>query len=256
MGTTNLPQERRQNILEELRLNGKVIAIDLSTRYGVSEDTIRRDLRELAAAGLLKRVHGGALPITPTTAPFREREREPSAAKEALARLAGELVQNGQLIILGDGTTNAEIAKNLPVNLNATIVTTSPQIALHLANYQHIEIILIGGRLNKLELVVTDAEATAQIKKFNADICFLGVCSLHPEIGFTANVYEEVAIAQAMIEQSGEVVATVTANKLGTIAPFIVSPINKLTHIITESQVTDDRLAPYKAEGIQVLQTN
>jgi len=248
----NLPQERRQKILEELRVNGKVVAIELSERYGVSEDTIRRDLRELASAGLLKRVHGGALPISPNAIPYTEREKQSSATKARLAQVAGGLAQDGQLILFGGGTTNSEIAKNLPPNLRATAVTASPQIALHLARYQHIEVILIGGRLNKEELVAVDAAAVAQMRQFQADICFLGVCSLHPEAGYTINVYEEVAMAQTLIDQSGEVVATVTAEKLGTTAPFVVSSLDKITHIITESQVSGETLAPYESQGIQI----
>lgn len=256
MQTINLPQERRQNILEDLRLNGKVVAIELSKRYAVSEDTIRRDLRELASAGLLKRVHGGALPISPSTAPYRERDKQPTANKIALARVARDLTQDGQLIFFDGGTTNSEIAKCLPPNLRATAVTPSPQIALHLANYQHIEVILIGGRLNKMELVTADAEAVRQLQQFQADICFLGVCSIHPEVGITANVYEEVVLTRTLIEQSGEVVATATAEKLGSVAPFTVASIDQITHIITEKKVADDRLNPYKSHGIKILKTD
>ena len=253
MKTTNLPQERRQYILEELHLNGKVVAIELSKRYGVSKDTIRRDLRELASMGLLKRVHGGALPISPSSVPYAEREKQPVAAKAALARVASGLVQDGQVIFFGSGTTNAEIAKQLPLNLRITAVTASPQIALHLARYPYIELIMIGGRLNKLELVATDAEAVAQVARFQADICFLGVCSIHPEIGITNNVFEEVAMARTLIAKSGEVVVTMTADKLGTVAPFVVAPIDTLTTIVTEIEVSDDVLMLYEKQGVKVL---
>lgn len=253
MAINDLPQERRQFILEDLRLHGKVVAMELSKRYGVSEDTIRRDLRELASQGLLKRVHGGALPISPITMPFAERDKQPSKARAVLARAAGKLVQDGQLIIFGGGTTNAEIARNLPAELRATVVTISPQIALILAGYPNIETILIGGRLNKRELIAVDAVAVAQIKQFQADICFLGVCSLHPELGFTTNMYEEVEMDRVFIEQSGEVVATVTADKLGTISSFIVSPIDGITHIVTEAGAAEEALARYEAQGIHVI---
>ncbi len=256
MRELDLPQERRQSILEELRQKGKVVALDLSKRYGVSIDTIRRDLRDLAAEGLLKRVHGGALPIAPPLTSYRERDGQSSAAKAKLAQAAQDLVQNDQLIIFGGGTTNNEIAKHLPSNLRATVVTISPQIALYLAGYQYLDIILIGGRLSKAELVTVDAEAVTQLKQFHADICFLGVCSLHPEAGYSANRYEEVALLQTMIAQSSDVVATATADKLGTISPFVVSSLDQITHIVTERNISDDILAPYQAQGLQILKTS
>jgi DeoR/GlpR family transcriptional regulator of sugar metabolism len=248
----DLPQERRNLILRELRSQGKLVAAELSERYGVSEDTIRRDLRELAQAGLLKRVHGGALPVAASKAPYYERDKHNNPAKLALARAAGELVRDGQLIILGSGTTNAEIARNLPIDLRATVVTPSPLASLYLAEYPHVETILIGGRLNRRELVTMSAETLIQIKQFQADVYFLGVCSLHPEAGITINSYGEMEIIRTIINQSGEVVTAVTADKLGTVAPFVVAPIEHLTHLITEGQVADEMLAPYRSLGIQV----
>jgi DeoR/GlpR family transcriptional regulator of sugar metabolism len=253
MPTIDLCQERRELILEELSRNGRVVAAELSARYGVSEDTIRRDLSELAAARLLKRVHGGALPLTPSRGPYYERDRQHLGVKPGLAQAASQLVKNGQLILFGGGTMNAEIAKNLPLDLHATAATTSPLIALYLMEYPQVEVILIGGTMNKRELVTCGAEASAKVRDFQADICFLGVCGVHPEVGITSTLYEEVDLVRALIEQSGEVVATLTADKLGAIAPFTVAPAENITYIVTENHITDEMLAPYQALGIQII---
>lgn len=254
MSSVDLCEERRDLILEELRRNGKVVAVELSSRFDVSEDTIRRDLGELAAAGLLKRVHGGALPLTPSRGPYYVRDRQHLEVKPCLAQAASELVKDGQLILFGGGTMNAEIAKNLPLDLHATAVTTSPLIALYLLEYTHVEVILVGGRMNRRELVTCDAEAAAKIRSFQADICFLGVCGVHPQVGITSTLYEEVDLVRGLIEQSGEVVATLTADKLGAIAPFIVAPAENITHIVTEQEVPEETLAPYRALGIRIIQ--
>jgi len=247
-----LPQERRMAMLEELHQHGKLVATELSKRFSVSEDTIRRDLRDMATAGLLKRVHGGALPISPAIRSYAQRAGEIDSARQKLALQAADLVHDGQVVLFGGGTTNLAIAQNLNPNLRATAVSVSPQIALQLAKYPHIEVILVGGALNKEELMVTDAQAIAQLKQFQADLCFLGVCSLHPDAGISTGVYAEVELVRTLIAHAADVVATVTADKLGTLASFVIASCDRITHLITESQVSGNVLEKYRALGIQV----
>lgn len=248
----NSPQERRQHILGKLQAEGKLIATDLSTLYRVSEDTIRRDLRDMAAEGLLKRVHGGALPLAPQR-PYAERLQDTSPGKMAIAQTAAQLVKNGQVVIFGSGTTNHEISKQLDASLQATVVTTNPQIALTLLDHRFIEVILVGGRLNKNVCATIDAEALAQLRRYHADICFLGICSLHPQVGYTASLYDEAAINRAIIAQSGEVVAAATGDKLGAIAPYTVAPLSEITHLVTEPHLPDAVLDPYRQAGLEIL---
>src|SRR6185503_630711 len=127
-----LTAERRQQILEALRRDGKVLATELSAALNVSEDTIRRDLRELAEAGLLQRVHGGALPRSPASASYIARQSQAPSAKAAIARAAVQLLRSGQVIVLDGGTTTLQIAQQLPIDLRATIITNSPPIAVAL----------------------------------------------------------------------------------------------------------------------------
>ena len=250
---TMLTAERRQLILERLRQDGKVVSVELSARLGLSEDTIRRDLRELAAAGLLQRVHGGALPASPATRPFFDRQQQSTAAKLAIARAAG-LVQDGQVIILDGGTTALLVAQNLPRDLRATLVTNSPPVAAALADYPSIEVIVVGGRLFKSSQVTVGAAAVEVIEHIRADLCLLGVCSVHPEVGLSIPDSEEAYIKRAMIESSAEVAALVSAEKLGTAAPFVIGPITALTHLVTEASLPDSLLAPYRAKGVTILQ--
>jgi DeoR/GlpR family transcriptional regulator of sugar metabolism len=251
-----LPEERRQRMLERLHTEGKLVATELSDDYGVSEDTIRRDLREMAAAGLLMRVHGGALPMMPYTQPYAEREDQDAALKVSIARTASRLVMDGNVIFLGSGTTNLEIAKHFHPALHATVITISPQIAVTLMHHQSINVIQIGGQIHKTVRAAVDAQAIDEIKRYFADICFLGICSLHPQVGYSVSVHEEAAINRAIIAQSADVVATVTANKLGTIAPYIVVPLTEITHIVTEAHVPDDILAPYQDMGIETIRAS
>jgi DeoR/GlpR family transcriptional regulator of sugar metabolism len=248
-----LTAERRQYILEALRRDGKVLATELSAALNVSEDTVRRDLRELAEAGLLQRVHGGALPRSPAAASFAIRQSQAPSAKAAIASAAAQLVRNGQVIVLDGGTTTLQVAQRLPLDLRATIVTNSPPIAVALAEHPTIEVIVIGGRLLKDSLVTVGAATLEALHMIRADLCMLGVCSLHPEIGISVPDLEEAHVKRAMIAGAAEVVALAGAEKLGTAVPYIVGPLSDLTHLVTERTVSDEMLAPYRAQGITIV---
>jgi len=149
-----LTAERRQVILEQLAREGKLVAVELSSALRVSPDTVRRDLQELAEAGLLRRVHGGALPPAVGALPYAARRDQAPAAKAAIARETCRLLHSGQVIILDAGTTTLEVARHLPQDLRATIITNSPPIAVALAEHPTVEVTMLGGRLEK------DARAT------------------------------------------------------------------------------------------------
>jgi DeoR/GlpR family transcriptional regulator of sugar metabolism len=122
-----------------------------------------------------------------------------------------------------------------------------------LAEHPHLEVILLGGTLNKSTLAVIGAEAAASLARFRADICFLGVNGLHIEAGITDFSYEEAQLKRIMIENSAAVVALASADKLGTVAPFVLTPISSLTHLVTEHTVSDNELQPYVDLGITII---
>jgi DeoR/GlpR family transcriptional regulator of sugar metabolism len=249
-----LTAERRQYILETLRRDGKVYAGELSAALHTSEDTIRRDLRELAAAGLLQRVHGGALPRSPAQASYAVRQQQAPQAKAAIADAALQLIRNDQVIILDGGASTLHVAQRLPPDLRATVITNSPPIAVALADHPSVEVVLIGGRLFKQSLVAVGAAAVEALHMIRADLCMLGVCSLHPECGISVTQLEEAHVKRAMIASSAEVVALASAEKLGAAAAYIVAPIGELTHLVTERAVPPDDLAAYRKRGITIIQ--
>ncbi len=248
-----LTAERRQYILEALRRDGKVLATELSGALSVSEDTIRRDLRELADAGLLQRVHGGALPRSPAIASYAARQQQAPSAKAAIAQAAAQLVRSGQTVILDGGTTTLQVAQRLPPDLRATVITNSPPIASALAEHSEVEVILIGGRLYKHSLVTVGAATVEALRQVRADLCMLGICSLDLEDGISVPDYEEAHVKRAMIASAAEVVALASAEKLGTAAPYIVAPLSELTYLVTDRSVPEEVLAPYRAQGITVI---
>jgi DeoR/GlpR family transcriptional regulator of sugar metabolism len=248
-----LTAERQDVIVELLRERGRVLAHDLSSELGVSPDTIRRDLRELDEMGVVRRVHGGALPRRGDAAPFAFRARRAPEAKASIARRAAGLIDDGQIVILDGGTTTVEVARALRPDLRATVVTTSPPVAVALSEHRGVEIALIGGVLRRDALVTVGAETVAALRRIRADVVMLGVCALHLELGVTANDLEEAQVKRAMIGGAAAVVALADHDKLGTALPVVVGPIDAITALVTDSDVNDQSLEPYRAVGIEVL---
>jgi len=238
-----LTEERRERILGTLHREGKVTAADLSRALGVSDDTIRRDLDALAEAGRLRRVYGGALRRAPVTDDYATRQAEGVEVKEAVARAAAALVRPGQVAILDGGTTTLAVARHLPRDLKATVVTTSPPVAVALADHPGIEVITIGGRLYRYAMVNVGASTVEALRAVRADVCVLGVLALHPEVGLSVLDHEEAA----------DVVAPAPVAKLETVAPFVVGPASTLTHLVTEAGAPDEVVGPYRALGITIV---
>lgn len=248
-----LTAERRQLILERLHVDGRVVATELSQALDVSIDTVRRDLRELAEGGLVQRVHGGALPPVAGARPYAVRREQSTAAKQAIARRAVSMFHDDQVILLDAGTTTLEVARHLHPELRATVITNSPAIALALAEHAHVEVAMLGGILAKEARAVVGAETVGALRSIRADVLVLGVCSLHPEIGITVLELEESHVKRAMVASAADVIAVSAADKLGSAGPYVVAPIDELTHLVVERSVGDDELEPYRQHGIEVL---
>lgn len=248
-----LTEERRRYIVDLLQREGKVVAADLSARLDVSEDTIRRDLRGLALMGLLQRVHGGALPRSPSDPRYTVRQQESPEAKLAIAEAAARLVQPGQIVILDAGTTTLQIAQRLPLDLPATVITNCPPIAIALAEHDRIEVIVVGGVLCKSSLANIGAATVEAFDAIRADLCFLGVAGIHPEAGVSILVHEEIFVKRAMMDGAADVVAVSAGDKLGTVAPYLLAPIDALSQIVTERSVPEAVLEPYRRSGITIV---
>ena len=246
-----LTAERRREILSLLDRDGKVVASELVAALGVSEDTVRRDLRELAAGGLVQRVHGGALPPAPPAASFDQRLGVAPEAKAHLAEAALPLLDTANVLVLDGGTTALELARRLPRERNCTVLTNAPPVASVLAHHPRAEVILIGGRLLKESQVTVGSAALDTLRQVHADACVLGICSLHPELGVTALDHEEAHVKRAMVQASAEVIALATADKLRTVSPWFVAPLFDVTHLVTDADA--DLTADYESAGVSVV---
>jgi len=247
-----LTSHRKQHILEVLRQSGQIIAKELSQELGLSEDTIRRDLRELAAEGLLQRVHGGALPASPAVGDFAFRLSVATDEKKMIGRTAARMVHAGQVVILDGGTTAVQIARHFPAELKATVVTHSPTIAVELVAHNNIEVILIGGRLFKHSVVAVGAPAIEDISRIRADAYFMGVTGIHPEIGLTTGDFEEAHVKKALSASAAETIVLASPEKLNAVSPYVIAPISEITGMIVVGSTKPKVLAPYSRLGITI----
>jgi DeoR/GlpR family transcriptional regulator of sugar metabolism len=247
-----LTTHRRQQILSILKRQGQVIAKEVSQAMGVSEDTIRRDLREMAQEGLLQRVHGGALPSSPAIADFAGREQITPDGKVAIGRAAAGMIQPGQVVILDGGTTAREVARHIPLELKATIITHSPTIALELVNHPNVEVILIGGRMFKHSVVAVGAAAIEAISQIHADTYFMGVTGIHPKTGLTTGDYEEAAVKRALSHAAAETIVLASSEKLNAASPYVVVPLAEISGIITEKSADKTLTRPYEKLKIAI----
>ncbi|QIG52076.1 DeoR/GlpR transcriptional regulator [Nordella sp. HKS 07] len=230
-----LTQQRRQLLLTRLAKDGRIVAKELSAELGLSEDTIRRDLRELAGEGMLLRVHGGALPASPTVADLAARRSMATDEKRRLGQKAASLIERRQRIFIDGGTTHLELVRSLPLDLDITVITHSPTIAAALEPFQAAEVILIGGRLFRHSMVAVGAEALEQIQRLRIDLGFVGLTGLHPEEGGTTGDFEEAAIKRAIIARAAEAVSLITSEKLGAVSAYSVCDPTELSSVVVTS---------------------
>jgi len=247
-----LTSQRRRLILDKLANEGQIVAKTLSQSLGLSEDTIRRDLRELAQEGLLQRVHGGALPASPAVANFARRQRLATDEKVLLGQAGGRMIRPGQVVILDGGTTALQVARHLPTDLRATVVTHSPTIAVELVEHPLVEVVLLGGHLFKHSVVAVGAATIEAISRIRADVYFMGVTGIHPVVGLTTGDLEEAHVKRALCASAAETVILASAEKLNAASPFVIAPVTEASEIVVVRRVPEDATGEFERVGITI----
>ncbi len=248
-----LTAERKRQLLLILESEGKILSTEAAKRMGVSEDTVRRDLRELDKTGLLQRVHGGALPRSRTSIQFAEREKESAEVKQRIGLAAATLLQSGEVVLLDGGTTCVEVARRIPADCHLTVITHSLSTAQALSEHPAVECRVVGGRLFKPARVTVGSEAVDAYRMIRPDTCVLGVSAVHLEAGVTLIDAEEAEVKRAMVEYAARVVIVAASEKLGTVSPFSLMPTGRVTHLITDSGASLDFLQGLKQIGIEIV---
>ncbi len=248
-----LKRERQAYILHQVNLHNKVLSTDLSQHINVSDDTIRRDLQELAEAGKLIKVHGGALSPSFHNGLHTSKEVYSYTQKKIIAQKAASLIKDGMFVLTGGGTTIIELARALPTSLHATFISGSIPAIYEYMNHPNIDVIVIGDKISKNSKITVGLEAISRIRQIKADLCFMGINALNLENGVSDNDWDVVQIKKAMVESSQRLVCLTIAEKINSQQPIQVCDYLKIDTLITELPADDEVLRPYVEAGIKVL---
>ncbi len=250
-----LSSKRRSEIVVRVRRDGSVVASELAAEWAISEDTIRRDLRELAADGAIQRVHGGAVQVSPAAADYSTRMAIATGPKVSVARTAVSMIRSGQTVFLDGGTTTAAICRCLPTDLEITIVTHSPTVALELGERPAVRVLLIGGTLYRHSLVTVGALATEYINALHVDVFFMGVSGVHAVHGLTTGDAEEAAIKRSISRRAADTYVLASSEKLGTVLPHNVVGFQDVTAAITDER-SGRTLNPLRRAGLTIISSS
>jgi DeoR/GlpR family transcriptional regulator of sugar metabolism len=247
-----LAAERRDLLLARLRADGKIVAKDLATELGLSEDSIRRDLRELAAAGLCQKVYGGAVPASAALGDYGARRSIEPDSKQAVAARAVPLIRPGSVAILDGGTTTLAVARSLPASLQCTVITHSPTVASALVDHPGVDIIMIGGRVFKHSAVTCGAAAAEAAETISADLFLLGVTGVHPAHGLTTGDPDEAAMKRTLARRAAETWVLASTEKLGAASRYTVLPLGEVAGVVTDGQ-DHEVVSRLRDSGVTVL---
>lgn len=228
-----LKEERQAYIIHQINIHNKVLSSDLSVQLNVSEDTIRRDLNELAESGKVLKVYGGALSKS-FQYPFQEGNVYAKEAKKEIASKAISLIQSGMTILVGGGTSMIELARLVPKDIQCAFFTISPLVALELAEKENLEVFLLGGKLSRNTNVVSGSQVINELSDIKVDLCLLGTNSLSVEEGVTDSDWEVVQIKKAMIKSSQKLGVLSIVEKLNSNQKLRVCQLKDITYLITD----------------------
>lgn len=247
-----LTVERHDRIRSRLATDGRVLANHLAAEFGVSEDTVRRDLRELARAGECRRVYGGALAPAPDPGPIARRQTMMVEGKLRAAKVVAGLLVDGQTVLMDASSTNLVIAGVIPRHLALTIVTNAPAIALALADHGRCRTLLLGGPFDPAKGACLGAQAIRDLQHVCADLLILGACGIDARSGVTALDADEAELKRGMVAQSAAIVVAATADKIATSAPFRVAPIERVNDLVVPAEIEAGRMTPFTERGVRV----
>ncbi len=246
-------------ILQELLRNGEVKVNNLAALLKTSPSTVRRSLSVLEQQGLLRRIHGGAVPVEPAlyepfrhVSSFHEQEQQRAIEKRRIGLAAANLIADGEVIAIGAGTTTTQVARSIRHRKNITVVTNAVNIAMELSHRSDLKLIVTGGSLSGDWFALVGPTAIANIGEIFVDKMFVGVDGINAEHGLTTNYPDQAAVHRMMLKQSRQKIVVADYKKIGVTGTALICPVSAIDIFITNKGAAEKSLAPLFKKGIKI----
>jgi DeoR/GlpR family transcriptional regulator of sugar metabolism len=253
--STLLKDERLQMILEKVRDTGKATVVELSEHFEVSDITIRRDLKELAEQGLIRRAHGGAVYSInePDDPPVIQRMLQNRDAKERIGRATAALINDNESVFIGSGSTATYVARHLMERQNLTVITNAISIATELAAARHLTVVVLGGMLRPSELSMVGHITEQALREVRMNKVVIGIGAISLKAGLTSDYMPEVMTDRAIFDMASNLILVADHSKFGNVASAYVASVDRITTLVTDNQTDPEMLTSIRSMGVHVI---
>ncbi|HEY0940296.1 MAG TPA: transcriptional repressor AgaR [Steroidobacter sp.] len=258
MSATRDTSQRRLQISELVRQHGSVQVVSLAKRFGVSMQTVRKDLRYLSERGIMARAYGGAIDSkvvgeTATEAPYEAKRTSHLDEKRRIGLRAAAMVNPGDTIVIDSGTTGIQLAEALP-NIEVTVVTNDFGVLSALAPKSNVNILMLGGELRRKSMSFYGGLTVDALNALHVDKLFLGVDGFDLERGITTHFEPEAMLNRKMVENSSTVIAITDSSKFGKVCLHRIISVAELDMLITDEHAPEDVVQAARQLGVEVQQ--
>lgn len=250
-------EERRQAMADLIRSRGRLSVNDLAEAYAVTTETVRRDLSELERAGLVRRVHGGAVPsdaLSLLETAVTDRDRSHAAEKDRIAEAAlAHLPGPGGTVLLDSGTTTMRLATNLPRDLRLSVVTNCVPIAARLAGSAVGDLFVLPGRVRRRTQAAVGEDTVAALSVLRADVAFIGTNGISADHGLSTPDHSEAAAKRAMVAAAHKVVALADSSKIGHEHTIRFATLAEVDVLVTDRGAPEADVKTFQDLGVEVV---
>lgn len=250
-------EERQQSMADLITQRGRLSVNDLADEYAVTTETVRRDLSLLERAGIVRRVHGGAVPFESLAlleTAVNDRDKAQSTQKDEIAGAALRfLPASGGTVLFDAGTTTARLASQLPRDRKVTAITNAVPIASRLAGLSHVDLHLLPGRVRRTTQAAVGAETVKALEMLRLDVAFVGTNGLTLGHGLSTPDHAEAAAKRAMIRAAQKVVVLADSSKVGREHTVRFADVEDVDAVVTDSGISDEDAAALRERGPDVV---